>query len=79
MGTVTFSDVAVAAVTVVLTEPRYTILLAGVVLKLLPFIVIEEFIFPDAGDKDVITGGSKEDAGIFTWLLKIKKLVRALI
>ena len=56
MGTVTVSCVAVAAVTVALTAPKNTILLAAVVLKFVPFIVTDEPILPDEGLKEVMVG-----------------------
>jgi hypothetical protein len=41
LGVVTVSEVVLAAVTVALAPPKYTMLLAGVALKLVPVIVRE--------------------------------------
>ena len=56
VGTVTVSDDALAAVTVAFTAPKYTILLAGVVLKFVPEIVTDMPIAPEVGLKDVMVG-----------------------
>lgn len=55
-GTVTVRVVAVAPVTVAFAPPKYTVLFAGVALKLVPVIVREA---PDAalvGEKEVMVG-----------------------
>lgn len=57
-GTVTVNDVAVAAVTVAFAAPKYTILFAAVVLKLVPVIVTDVPIVPEAGENEVMVGGA---------------------
>ena len=57
VGTITLSEVEVADVTVALTAPNHTILFAAIVLKFVPVIVTVAPIGPEAGVKDVITGG----------------------
>jgi hypothetical protein len=47
---------AVAVITVALADPKNTVLLAGVELKLLPLIVIVCPAAPDKGEKELITG-----------------------
>jgi hypothetical protein len=56
-GTVTVSEVGVAAVTVPVTAPKRTMLFEGTGLKYLPVKVTEVPIGPLAGENDVITGG----------------------
>jgi hypothetical protein len=58
VGRVTVNDVAVAAETVALTAPKYTILEAATALKPLPVIVTRVPTGPVAGAKLVITGGA---------------------
>ena len=53
----TVNETAEAAVTVAFAPPKNTILPAGTVLKLLPWIVTAEPMMPDRGEKDVTTGG----------------------
>ena len=54
LGTVTVKLVLVALVTIALTAPKYTILLAAVVLKSIPVIVTELPGIPVSGLKDVM-------------------------
>ena len=56
-GTVTFIDVAVAAVTVAFVAPKYTMLLAGVVLKLVPSMVTDVPGLAGLGETEVTVGG----------------------
>ena len=58
-GTVAVSEVAVAAVTVALVAPKYTMLLAGVVLKLVPVIVTDVPGLAGLGETEVIIGADK--------------------
>lgn len=55
-GTATVNEVAVAAVTVALTAPKKTMLLDGVVLKLVPVIVTDVPTGPEAGENELIVG-----------------------
>ena len=59
VGTVTVKEVAVAAVTVAIVLPKYTILLAAVVLKPVPVMVILEPTTPLAGLKEAIEAETK--------------------
>jgi len=56
LGTVTCSEVAVAAVTVAIVVPKETVLAFAVVLKFVPVIVIEVPGAPDVGASDVMVG-----------------------
>ena len=55
-GTATVNEFAVAAVTVALTAPKKTMLLDGVVLKLVPVIVTDVPTGPEAGENELIVG-----------------------
>ena len=55
-GTVTVNEVVVAAVTLALTAPKYTILFSGIELKLVPEIVTVDPTVPDLGANEVIVG-----------------------
>jgi hypothetical protein len=55
-GTVTLSEVEVAAVTVAFTAPKYTMLFAAVVLKFVPVIVTVAPMGPEVGEKEEIVG-----------------------
>ena len=60
MGTVTESCVAPAAVTAAWVAPKYTMLLEGVALKLVPVMVTVVPTGPLAGAKEAIVGGDGE-------------------
>jgi hypothetical protein len=55
-GTFTVIELTEALVTTPLTAPKYTILLAGIGLKLLPVIVTVVPIVPLKGENEVICG-----------------------
>ena len=55
-GTITVSEVAVAAETVAIVAPKNTILFAGVVLKFVPLIITVVPMGPDKGAKEVTEG-----------------------
>ena len=55
-GTIAVIEFVEAAVTTAFTAPKYTLLLAGVALKLLPAITTELPIAPADGEKELITG-----------------------
>lgn len=55
-GTDIVNEVVDDAVTGARTIPKYTILSADTVLKLLPVMVTVELIGPDSGEKEVMTG-----------------------
>ena len=57
IGTVTVNDVADAAETVAFVAPKYTVLLAAVVLKFVPVMVTGVPTAPLVGVKDVMVGG----------------------
>src|SRR5262245_57365358 len=57
-GTVTVSDVRVAAVTVDFTAPKNTVLLEGINSKFVPVMVTDAPAGPLAGETDETEGGS---------------------
>ncbi|MEE2876226.1 MAG: hypothetical protein VX822_00375 [Candidatus Neomarinimicrobiota bacterium] len=57
-GTVTVSDVVVAAEAVAFTPPKKTVLLDAVELKLVPVIVTVSPTLPEVGVKEVMVGTS---------------------
>ena len=61
-GAVTVKEVVVDAVTVALVDPKNTMLLDAVVLKLFPLIVMVVPAVAEAGENEVITGGGLSDS-----------------
>ena len=68
-GTVAVSDVVPTAVTVAFVAPKYTMLLAGVVLKLVPVIVTELPGFAIDVLSAVMVGGIK--SGLFLRIARV--------
>jgi hypothetical protein len=61
-GTVTVRELEEAAVTGTRTEPNQTTLAAAVALKLLPVILTDVLIGPEAGEMESMTGGCANTA-----------------
>ena|SRR6188474_3321614 len=59
-GTVTVNEVVVPAVTVALTVPKYTMLLAGLESKPVPVITTVVPAGPEVGANEVIAGGGNQ-------------------
>src|SRR5262249_46611163 len=69
LGTVTFSEVAVAVVTVPVADPKFTVLAFAVVLKFVPAIVIEAPGAADVGVIEVIVGADEPPPPRGNWIL----------